>query len=366
MGKFKVNIEDMQGLSLKSSRPSTVKDVDKVPIGNKKAYDILTDGDEDKAEFLTEFKIGKSHPAYPYGPDNPVIISLKWGRSYAAAINDNPKPMYNKGHEDTAAHAKMRIPSAGYVVGAILDKETDTLYLRNYYRKSETPEQSAIRNQDLTEMRAGLLSTSVAETGTEWKTEFDKKTGKSTMIAVKSLRGQSNALVEAHMTGGDATIPKITFKSGNADKIEKKPLRSSSMDEELKDMLLGLKNRCDLGSVSLKAIGDNLGITVLTTKDTLSLKRLETAEKKFGNLDEFITKYEAEQATDFISLKDAAMTEKFKEKKIIEQAARFFTLKEGNKADIDKHIGEIAEMEVIKEGVSLKASEGNLALGGSE
>jgi len=349
-----------KNISLKASRPISVTNIETVPIGNKATFKILSEGDENRAEFLTEVKLGEEYPARP-SPDMELVLTEKWARSFSKAINENPKPLYRGGHEDAGINSKMRATPAGYVVGAMV--ADGSLFLRNYYRKGETPEQIANRNQDMTELKAGILSTSTGD-HTEYKVDFDDKLKKYTYKADKSIGGQSNAIVEAHMTGASAEVKQTTFKGGNAED-ENKNRRTSNMDEITNiEMFSRLKNQFTAGTVSIDEIEKGFDVIVLKQADKENLKRLEDAEKVLGNINEYLKGVEKEKAEVFVSLKDASLVAKFADEGIRKAAAKFFTLKEGTKEEIDAHVNEISEMEVITEIVGLKAAAINHKPGG--
>jgi hypothetical protein len=338
-------------ISLKASRPISVEDIDTVPVGNKSTFKILKGDDEDPAEFITEVKLGEDYPARPWS-DTELILTEKWAKSFAKAINENAKPLYRKGHEDAGINSKMRAIPIGYVVGAIV--KDGSLFLRNYYRQGETAEQIADRNQDMTELKAGILSTSTGDQ-TEYTVDYNEETKEYTYKAEKSLGGQSNAIVEAHMTGAEAEVTTTTFKDGNVDN-ENKEQEYFNMDKEIVEMLSRLKNLSDKGTVSMKDIEEGLDVIVLKKEDTDNLNRLKAAEEVIGDITKYVEKVQSDKVEAFAGLKENALKDTFADEGIRKAAERFFTLKEGSKEEVEAHVAEIAEIEALKEIVSLKAS----------
>jgi len=333
---------------LNDHKAANIDGVEAVPIGNKESYNTLL-GEGEKYEFVNRIALGDNHPAYPDSWTT-VILTEDWAKSYAKGVNSVPAPLFLAGHADQGVHYKMRAIPDGYVVGARL--KDGYLYLRNSMSSDGTEERKALIQQTIREIKAKMLSTSSSDI-IKFKIERDEATDKTVYMAIESVKGRSNALVEADMTGSDAEIVVTSFKSseksGVADFTHIKQ-GESEMDKETlstADILTALKNQLDSGRLPINDVASNLGITVLTEANKLALKRLEDAEKEVGSIDTFISGIKADKEKVFVQLKEAAIKDKFKDDALIETATQLFSLKAGTVEEINAEVEKLASMKIF-------------------
>jgi len=322
---------------------SVTTSIEDVPVGNKKAYKELF-GEETPEQFINVVKLGENHPARPF-PRSIAILTKEWAESFAQKVNDGPKPLYLRGHEDDESlSGKTRALPFGYVIGAkLLDDET--LALKNAFKIPTTEEDRGKIADAMKEINAGMLSTSTGDYSKSTE-EYDEETGIFTYKVIESVKAQTNALVESDQTGSDASITSKTFKSGL-------PASDDNNEQEvpmnLKEIKTLLKTDIKAGKLDPFELADDLGIETLTGEQKNSLKRLESAEKKLGNLDEYVEGLESEKKETFISLKDAALKSTFEDEGVRELATDLFQLKEGSKEEIDAEVTRIANKKSIQD-----------------
>ena len=336
-----------------------------VPIGNQAAVDALMEGNEDIKEFTNFMKLGEDHLAFPYGPEFPAVMTKEWAESYAKAVNATPGPLYLRGHEDEGAGKTRPIPF-GYVVGAAVLKNSsgeDVLAIRNYFKKAESSTSQEELSQTIKEMRAGMLSTSIGnlqKNKIEWLDTPSEEGYLARVTAVESVTAQSNAIVEFNQTGSEADIVSANFKAGLT--LPENKHKGNNMD--FKEMMASLKNGISIGTLSPEELGTGLGVTILTTDQRASLKRLEDAEATLGmTVDKYVAKVKETETSSFASLKEAALTATFKTPEVKEVAEGLFSLETGSKEDIDKEIERLTNLSALKKMQGMFASQGNTNFG---
>lgn len=353
---------------MSSYKDTNIGNLEDVPVGNKAAYSVLfREGEVDT--FLNSMMLGEDHPAKP-DPYTDFIMTTEWAESFAAAINATPKPMFIGGHAEYGVSAKERPIPDGYLVGAKVIN--DTLYLRNAL-PSEGPEhKKALIEQTKREMKAGMLSTSISDI-MEYKIVQDEETYKSTYFATKSLKGQSNAIVEADMTGSDADIIFTSFKGEShkpdsaLDDGKRGENRMSEKDGFTnKEMYTSLRNQLDSGRLALSDVATELGIDLMTSKQKTALKRLNEAESAVGPIDEYLTVQKTVQEEAFKSLRKAAIEKTFKSDALVEIATPLFSLKSGSAAEVDAEVERVSGLQLFKtlqgsklEGMNYNPGEGD-------
>ncbi len=326
-------------------KSTKLKDVNSVPVGNAKSFKALFGEDFKPYEFISTTRFGEDFPAQ-LNPWTDIVLTKEWAESFAGHINDVPKPVFIPGHKDVGVHAKERAIPDGYLVGAMVME--DKLYLRNSLPEGETDDQKALINQTLKEINAKMLSTSLTDV-MEYKIEVNEDENTETYFATKSLKGQTNALVEADQTASEAEIIITSFKAkidSDDEQEGEKQMGEKTMTNA--EQFVALKNKLDSGQLALEEVADGLGIKIMTSKQQIALKRLNDAESKVGNISEFVTVTVESKEKDFIALKAAAIESKFKTPELIEIAESFFTLKEGNSEAITAEVERLSGLQVFK------------------
>lgn len=342
-----------------------INSIDDVTIGNKAAYKDLFD-ENTPFEFICAVKLGPDALAHP-NEWTEVELTKEWASSFAEAVNTVPKPLYVSGHADQGIHPKTRAISDGYVTGAKV--HNSLLLLRNSLPKGDTDEKRALVQQTMKEIKAKMLSTSTADY-MKLKIEKDEATDMYRYVAIESVKGQSNALVEADQTGSEAEIILTSFKqkSGVADDFENNDEKGERGMDKVPtngEMFTSLKNQLDSGRLALSEVAESLGVEVMTTKQKTALKRLNDAESKVGDITEFVAKYVQEREAAFVSLKEAKIKEKFVSEELIEIATPLFSLKAGSAEEIDAEVERIAALKVFANIQGKIASSLNMQFAGS-
>ena len=324
---------------------SKISSVDTVPIGNVKATKILF-ADGDKNEFISTTRFGEDFPAQ-LDPWTQIVLTKEWATSFAEKVNEVPKPLFIPGHADTGVGAKERAIPDGYLTGAIVLGEI--LYLRNSLPEGDTEHQKALISQTLKEINAGMLSTSLTDV-MEYNIVVDEIEDTYMYFATKSLKGQTNALVEQDQTASEAEIIITSFKADNDSSGEKEEgeKRMGEKTTTNAEHFIVLKNQLESGHLALATVAEGLGIDLMTAKQKVALKRLNDAESKVGNIEEFVASVTTEKEVAFASLKEAKIKEIFKDESLIEIATPMFALKNGSVEDIDKEVLRISELKVFK------------------
>jgi len=325
-------------------KETKLKGIDSVPVGNSSAYRTLT-GEADIHEFINTVALGEDNPAHPDSYTT-IVLTPEWAQSFSDAIKSSPKPLFIPGHTDASIGYKARAIPDGYLTGGIVSG--NTLYLRNTLVMEGTDEKKALIEQTIKEISAKMLSTSTSDY-MKYETKVDEDDN-VTYFATESVKGQSNAIVEVDMTGSDASIIITSFKaeidsSGEKEKGEKRMDEKTMTNAEL---FVTLKNQLDSGRLALSEVASGLGVDVMTSKQKTALKRLNDAESKVGNIEEFVTSVVADKETAFASLKEAKIKEVFKTEELVEIATPMFALKNGSVEDIDKEVLRISELKVFK------------------
>ncbi len=325
-------------------KATMLKNIDSVPVGNASAYKSLV-GEDEVHEFINTVALGEDNPAHPDSYTT-VVLTPEWAQSFVNAVKESPKPLFIPGHTDASIGYKARAVSDGYLTGGVVSG--NTLYLRNTLVMSGTEEKKALIAQTIKEISAGMLSTSTSDY-MNYSIDADEE-GNITYFANESIKGQSNAIVEADMTGSDADIIITSFKaeidsSGEKEKGEKRMGEKTMTNAEL---FLTLKNQLDSGRLALSEVASGLGVDVMTAKQKVALKRLNDAESKVGDIAEFVEVTVADKEATFTSLKEAKIKEVFKTEELIEIAAPMFALKEGNAEAIGAEVTRISELKAFK------------------
>ncbi|RLI54177.1 MAG: hypothetical protein DRP09_13830, partial [Candidatus Thorarchaeota archaeon] len=325
-------------------KSSKLKDINSVPVGNSSAYKELV-GEAETKEFINVVALGEDNPAHP-DPYTTIVLTEEWAKSFVKSVKDSPKPLFIEGHTDAAIGYKMRAVPDGYLTGGMVLGET--LYLRNTLVLEGTEDKKALINQTVKEINAGMLSTSTSDY-LKYETKTDEE-GNVTYFAVESVKGQSNAIVEADMTGSDASIIITSFKAGIDSSGENKKGEEQMGEKTMTntELFTSLRNQLDSGRLALSTVAESLGIELMTAKDKVALKRLTDVEARVGSIDEFVASVEAEKEGAFTSLKEAKLKEKFNTPELLEIAEPMFSLKEGSAEDIGKEVERIAELKAFK------------------
>lgn len=328
-----------------------------VAIGNKDAYTALVEESEVE-EFVSIVHLGIDHPAHPDSYTS-VVLTEEWAKSFAKAVKESPKPLFIPGHTDASVGYKMRAIPDGYVTGGKV--QDGKLHLRNTMILDGTKD--ALIKQTAKEIKAGMLSTSTSDY-MKYRTEHDEDTDETIYFATESVKGQSNALVEADMTGSETEIIITSFKAedGEDGRQGEKHMGEKTNTE----MFTVLKNQIDSGRLALSEVADSLGFEVMTTKQKTALKRLNDVESKVGDITEYIkVTMETEEET-FNTLKESKIKEKFVNEELIEVATPLFILKKGSVEEIESEVNRIAELKVFKSIQGTKAGQINFKVGGTD
>jgi len=337
-------MSDFIKLSLKtgivtSFKDVAINDIEAVPIKNKAAVKELF-LDETRFEFINRVFLGENHIAKP-DQWTKIVLTEDWANSYVNALSKSPKPLYVPGHADFAISSKERAIPDGYIIGGLV--KDDILYLRNALPEGKSESKKELIQQTIREIKAGMLATSTSDY-MKYYTKMNEETGEVTYYATESVANQSNALVEAELTGSDADIILTSFKHD-----EQKSKGEKSMGEVTnKEMFVALKNQIDSGRLALNDVASSLGVDIMTEKQKTALKRLNDVESKVGIITDFVETVIAEKEKSFIALKEAKIKEKFKDEELVELAHNFFALKQGTTEEIDAEIEKIAGMKVFK------------------
>lgn len=331
-----------------------------VAIGNKDAYKALVEESEIE-EFVSIVHLGEEHPAHP-DPWTTVILTEKWAESFVNVIKATPKPLFIPGHTDASIGFKMRAIPDGYVTGGKV--QDSKLYLRNTMVLDGT--RDALIHQTAKEIKAKMLSTSTSDY-MKYRTEYNEDENETIYFATESVGGQSNALVEADMTGSETEIIITSFKANDGEN-GKQGERHMDKDTKLTnvEMFTVLKNQLDSGRLALAEVAISLGIDVMTAKQKTALKRLNDVESKVGDITEYIkVTMETEEVT-FNTLKESKIKEKFMNEELIEVATPLFILKKGSVEEIETEVNRIAELKVFKSIQGSKAGMINFKLGNTD
>ncbi len=336
-------------------KENSLSGIDSVPLGNAELVKELI-GEEDVYEFVNKVMLGEDHPAKP-DPYTTIVLTKEWAESFISALK-TPKPLFIGGHAEFGVSYKERPIPDGYLVGGIV--KNDTLYLRNALPAGSTETRKERTKQTVREIKAKMLSTSTSDY-MKYKISIDDQ-GHETYFAVESVKGQSNALVEADQTGSEAEIILTSFKTD--DSLENKQKGEKSMDGKTNaELFVSMKNQLDSGRLALSEVASGLGIEIMTSNQKTALKRLNDAESKVGNVTEFVAKVTAERETAFNALKEAKIKDKFKTEELIEIATPLFALKEGDASAIEAEVDRLAELKVFKTIQGTALSAGNVAPG---
>ncbi len=322
-----------------------------IAVGNTEAVETLFK-DMAPLEFVNEVLLGDAHPASErYGE---VILTKEWAESFANAINKKPGFLYAKGHED-AEHWFARAVPSGYIVGAKVDN--DKLLLRNRLLERTSPENAEFMRQTLNEIKAGLLSTSTGDYQKR-RIEIDD-TGNIKQFAIESVKNQTNALVEHDMHASDATIVASNFKLAYYDEkgnIISKDAADGGVNSEEGEVTM--KEHIEALKAAMKSdeIASSFGFTLLTTEQSTALKKLENAEARVGDIEQFVNTVLTERTAVFEALKEAELKEAFKEAEVLEAAQTLFTLKSGTVEEIKNEVSRLKELSGIKKMQGIIAS----------
>lgn len=322
----------------------TDMDIENISIGNKKAFETLSEDDEEPKFFISTVRLGEDYKTMTW-PE--VVLTESWAKSFVAAVNKSPGPLYIEGHEDSDFSRQLfRAIPDGYVVGGKV--ENDTMFLRNYILPGETDIQKALVKQTIREIKAGILSTSTGDIQ-KHRLEFDEN-DEPTYYAIESIKNQTNALVEFDMTGSHADIKAANFKNSFTYSDENKSQGDVDMEKETittKEMLSRLKNQVDAGLLEVSQLSSGLGVEVLNADKKADLLRLKQAEDKVGNITNFVNSFEETKKEAFSTLKENKLKATFKDEAIYEIAESLFMLKSGSSEDVDKEIERISKLKAI-------------------
>lgn len=339
-----------------------------IPVGNQDAVSKLFNKDDNPAEFVNEVLLGEGHETDDYSGN--IILTDEWAESYAKAVNEKPGVLYARGHEDVNPYLRA-IPS-GYIVGAKVDN--GALLLRNRLILKKNEAEKEFVEQTMREISAGLLSTSTGDLQRR-RIEFTDQ-GDFKQYAIESIKNQTNALVEHDMPASDASIigsnfKKVTVQYFNEDnelvKTEEINSAVSGVDNKsqgdvemnIKEHLSVLKSAMTDGTLDVSKLASELEVKVLTEEQQTSLKRLEDAEKKVGNVAEFIKAVNEEKEGNFKALRDQSLKNEFKEDEVHELAQTLFSINSGGAKEIEAEITRLKELSVVKKVQSLLASSVN-------
>lgn len=340
--------------------PSIKISVESVPVGNMAAYKDLL-GDETADEFVNTVKLGENYPARPW-PNSVAILTKEWAESFAAKVNETPKPLYLRGHEDEEGF-KMRALPFGYVVGAkVVDEET--LALRNAFKPAESPEAIQMKKDAMREIKAGLLSTSTGDYS-KIDTSYDEDERLTTFKIVESINAQSNALVEHDQTGSDASIVSMTFKGGLPAEDDNKPKQEDYMNPQ--EAINLLANQIQAGKLQFKDVAEDLGIERLTDDHKLKLKKFDEVTVALGgDVDVYLARLEEDKKATFKALKESSLKAKFKQEEVLELAEDLFSIEEGGKEEIDAEVERIANKKSVQTLMGSKVDESQYKPAGNE
>jgi len=329
---------------LTSFKDSKIKGIDSVPVGNMAAYKALV-GEAEVHEFINVVHLGEDYKAQ-LDPWTDIVLTEEWAKSFATSMKESPKPLFIPGHSDADAGFKMRAIPDGYMTGGMVSD--DRMYLRNTLIIMGTEEKKELIEQTTREIAAGMLSTSSSDY-MKYEIETDED-GNSTYFAIESVKGQSNALVEADMTASKADIVITSFKAeiDSSDEKEEGVKHMAEKTMSNAEMYTVLKNQLESGHLALKDVASGLGIEMVTAKQRTALKRLNDAESIVGDISEFVTGVVADQEAAFVSLKEAKIKEKFETDELIEIATPLFNLKEGNAEAIDVEVERLSGLQIFK------------------
>lgn len=338
-------------------------DPESIALGNTKAFNFLSEGDQEPSFFVNTVKFGEDHPTV-YGQ----VLTKEWAESFAKAVNKNPKPLYIRGHEDAEQFSGLlRAVAGGYIVGATV--KDNELQLKNYILPGVTEESKALASQTKKEIKAGILSTSTGDRQ-KHRIEFDDNGGYKVMV-IESIAGQTNALVEHDLVGSDASIAGTNFKNLSAGADRNKSQGDVDMDEKemtTKDMLLRLKNQVDTGKLGVSDLSSGLGITVLTQSNKDDLARLKSVEDELGmTIGAYLKQVKAEKEETFSTLKENKLKAAFGDNDdLFEVAKDFFKLNSGSPEEVDVEIERIVNLKAIQTLKSAIAGSINHTVGGSK
>ena len=338
-----------------------------IPLGNVEAVNKLFGEDAQPTEFVNQVLLGDDHAAVEW--DGEVVLTEDWANSYAEAVNKTPGVLYARGHEDVNPYLRA-IPS-GYIVGAKV--ENGSLLLRNRLINKKNEAEKEFVEQTMREISAGILSTSTGDIQKR-RIEFTED-GEFKQYAIQSIKNQTNALVEHDMPASDAAIIGANFRSTVCYYDEKGELVKTeklSLDEEqgknisqgdvkmnLSEHFSVLKSAMKEGTLDVSKLSSELEIEVLTQEQKTALKRLEEAEAKVGNVDEYLKSIETKTKANFTALRDKSLENTFKEPETLELAKTLFSLNSGGAEEIEAEITRLKDVSVIKKVQSLLASSAN-------
>lgn len=315
-----------------------------IPVGNIEAYRALRpDEDDAPALFVSIVQLGENYPTMTW---DKIILTEQWAKSFAAAVNINPGPLFLRGHEDSDwSKQAFRALSGGYMIGARVKDEQ--LQLLNYILPGATEESKALVAQTLREMKANILSTSTGDIQ-KHRIEFDEE-GDPTRYAIESIKNQTNAVVEHDMTGSHASIVGKNFKSSGDAGENNESQGDNGMEKDLtvEEMLTRLKNQVDLGRLDVPTITSGLGITVLTAKDQQDLTRLRDVETRIGDITSYVDRVEQTEKETFSTLKENKLKAAFEDEGVCEAATEFFKLESGSLEEVEAEIERIKTLKVI-------------------
>lgn len=339
------------------------KEIGTIDIANQSAYKSLVEESE-ISEFINIVQLGEDHPAHSDSWTT-VILTEDWAKSFVDAVKASPKPLFIPGHTDSNTGYKMRAIPDGYITGGKV--KDNKLYLRNTMILDGA--RDALIHQAAKEIKAGMLSTSTSDY-MKYRTEHNDDTDEMIYFAIESVKGQSNALVEADMTGSETEIIITSFKTegGEDGKEGEKHMGEEAKKANLtnKEMFTVLKNQLDSGRLALAEVATSLGVEVMTPKQKTALKRLNDAESKIGDIAEFVKVTIESKVESFNTLRETKIKTKFKSEELIEIATPLFILKEGSVEEIDKEVDRIAEMKVFKTIQGTKAGQINFNISGTD
>jgi hypothetical protein len=322
--------------------------VDSIAVGNGDRVGVLF-GEQEPIEFVNQVLLGENHPAKEYWND--VILTVKWAKSFADAVNANPAPVYLQGHEDFANGAMRQIP-AGYIVGAKVDEEGDGRLLLRNRLFAEGKFSREVIDQTMREINAGVLNTSTGDyEKREW--HYDEETEEIKVFAVESLKNQTNAIVERDMNASAASIIASNFKFTPCDAdgndtgapVEYGEIFKQGEDSMDKKTLLGaIKTMFKDGAVTSTDLVEALGIELVDEDMKAKLATFKEVEALLGDVDvkEFVTNTlkaqdEAKEAA-FAALKEEKLKAAFPDEGELRLARHMFSITDG---DIDEEIKRI-------------------------
>lgn len=288
---------------------------------------ILQEGDEKPFYFVNAVQLGEEHPT-AYGN----ILTEQWAESFLSALDKAPLPLSAYGHENELEAMKRR-DNDGYVVGGVV--RDNTLYLKNYILKGETPESQERLNRVKREIKAGMLSTSTSD---YQRKVLIENNGELTWYSVESIAGQRNDIVEHDLTGADSSVVATSLKTNGG-----------GQDMEIDGMYNHISTAMNNGAVSQEVVAQNLGLELISQEQVDQVDELQNLKKVYGeDIKEQLEAYKAGKVDMFKAEVDSVLNEKINKDELKAFAKTQLKISEGKREDIEAELAHVMETDVYK------------------